>query len=79
MKRLLMIVGLLAIISCEPHAEHPDDWPHVPPRPKDIPTHNCSGQPINWNWKYQRAYNKGDVHVILSEEGCAIAMVIKVK
>jgi hypothetical protein len=76
---VLVTLCLFLLIGCEEEIEHPEGWPHVPVRPADIPTHNCSGQPINWTWKYQRAYNEGNVSLVRSDEGCVIAMVIKVK
>ena len=58
MKRISLILFIL--VGCTTANER--DLYH-PTKPTNIPSHTCSGMPIEWNWKKQKAYDEGQLFV----------------
>ena len=76
MKKLLFTSLVVLAVSC---VEHEEIDPYHPKRPADVPLKLKHGEPIEWDWHRQRAYNEGRIFFHKDSTGGVIAVIIKTR
>lgn len=78
MRRIIAAMAILTAMACGQEPREVVD-PYHPKRPAGVPTHMKHGEPIEWDWKRQRAYSEGRIFFHRDSTGGVIAVIIKTK